>query len=155
MNTTIYEITIDDSVQHILSYAIQDKSRGHHIIKREEGTGRSCSDPLSFASFLAFALAVANLMMNGGGGKRRKRESRSCVDESIYKNLTMATSIVMNQIMSEKEQTEKSCKQQNLCIVGEKLSTLGKTGLLIGRGTKLLGEETSQFIEVITQFEFH
>merc|ERR1712113_635453 len=147
MNTTIYEITIDDSVLHLLSYSIQNRNRGHHITKREEGTGRSCSDPLSFASFLAFALAVANLMMNGGG-KRRKRETASCFDESMYKNLTLSTSIVMNEIISEKEWADRSCWQLNLCKVGKKLSTLGKTGQLIGRGTRLLGEETSQFIEL-------
>ena len=35
------------------------------ISEEEAGAARTCSDPLSFASFLAFALAVSNLVMNG------------------------------------------------------------------------------------------
>ena len=35
------------------------------ISEEEAGEARACSDPLSFASFLAFALAVSNLVMNG------------------------------------------------------------------------------------------
>ena len=48
---------------------------GNHLIeKRDMGSDRSasCTDPFAIFSFLAFALAVANLVMNmnAGGGKR-------------------------------------------------------------------------------------
>lgn len=44
--------------------------------RREAGSPRSCSDPFAFASFLAFTLALANLVMNMNG--RRRRRAAGC-----------------------------------------------------------------------------
>ena len=75
----------------------------HSLVKREEGTARSCSDPLSFASFLAFALAVANLMM-GNGRRRRSSSENSCIHRDLKEDLIMSTSTIVTGVVFSYDQ---------------------------------------------------
>ena len=140
MNVTFYEINFGGLTSQLDDIPLST----HNLVKREEGTPRSCSDPLSFASFLAFALAVANLMM--GQGKRRKR-SVSC-DNNAKKQLTVAVAEVYQVVMASEDIRTRECKQLAYCHLGRRLSTYGKTGQIIGQGTSLIDEEVYQYIKV-------
>ena len=146
--SALYEISLDnitDGPNNNLLRLFHD-SNFHNIVKREEGTPRSCSDPLSFASFLAFALAVSNLMM----GKKRKKRSMVCNNnKSIEKqNLTLATSTVIHGIMTSQYVIDKNCSEFTNCWIGEELSKLGKVGKLMAKATHLFGSSIYDDIEV-------
>ena len=137
MNAVEYEI-------HIKEKSILDT---HNLVKREEGTPRSCSDPLSFASFLAFALAVSNLMM---GRKRKRRSTDICQHKEWSQNSTQATSSVIAAILSTQNMLDKDCRTQAHCQAGRELSRLGKVGSLIAEGSQLLGNSVHNSIQVFT-----
>ena len=119
---------------------------GHHrLVKREEGTARSCSDPLSFASFLAFALAVANLMM---GRRRRRRRSPTCLDRDLKEDLIMATSTVITGVVASYDESGGFCRSRTLCDTGARLRQLGGVGRLMAEGSELLDPGISQAIQV-------
>ena len=117
----------------------------HHLEKREEGTPRSCSDPLSFASFLAFALAVSNLIMNNM--KRRKR-SVSCHHREWKQNSTLAASAVVTSLISSQNFDDEDCKEHIYCQTGRELSKLGLPGSFIADGTHLMGHKFYRSIQV-------
>ena len=117
----------------------------HHLEKREEGTPRSCSDPLSFASFLAFALAVSNLIMNNM--KRRKR-SVSCQHREWKQNSTLAASAVVTSLISSQNFDDEDCKEHIYCQTGRELSKLGLPGSFIADGTHLMGHKFYRSIQV-------
>ena len=95
----------------------------HNLVKRDEGTGRSCSDPLSFASFLAFALAVANLMM--GQGRRRKK--RSCLAQDLKEDLIMSTSTILTGVVFSYDQSRLHCRGRVLCDTGRQLRNMAQS----------------------------
>ena len=142
MNETVYEIDFGELTKHLNNI----NPGRHSLVKRDEGTPRSCSDPLSFASFLAFALAVANLMM--GMGRRRKR-SASC-GNMARKHLSLAVADVYHVVMSSEELSSSECRQLAYCQLGRRLSTFGKTGQIVAEGTSLIDEGVSQYIKVNT-----
>ena len=144
--SALYEINFNNITEASNKNLFQlfHDSYSHNIVKREEGTPRSCSDPLSFASFLAFALAVANLMMN----KRQKR-SVACDYKSIEKqNLTLATSTVIYGIVSSQYVNDENCMEFTNCWIGEELSKLGKVGKLMAEATHLFGSSRYDEIQV-------
>ena len=126
---------------------------GHHrLVKREEGTARSCSDPLSFASFLAFALAVANLMM---GRRRRRRRSPTCLDRDLKEDLIMATSTVITGVVASYDESGGFCRSRTLCDTGARLRQLGRVGRLMAEGSELLDPGISQAIQVAHLVPLH
>ena len=137
MDAVEYEISLRED-------SILDK---HNLVKREEGTPRSCSDPLSFASFLAFALAVSNLMM---GRKRKRRSLVKCEHKEWTHNTTQATSSVIAAIISSQNMLDKDCRTQVHCQAGRELSRHGKVGSLIAEGSHLLGSSVYNSIQVYT-----
>ena len=121
---------------------------GHHrVVKREEGSARSCSDPLSFASFLAFALAVANLMM-GNGRRRKKRSPATCIDRDLKDDLIMATSTIITGVVFSYDESGGFCRSRTLCDTGKQLRQFGRVGRLMAEGTELLDRGVSQGIKV-------
>ena len=121
---------------------------GHHrVVKREEGSARSCSDPLSFASFLAFALAVANLMM-GNGRRRKKRSPATCLDRDLKDDLIMATSTIITGVVFSYDESGGFCRSRTLCDTGKQLRQFGRVGRLMAEGTELLDRGVSQGIKV-------
>ena len=145
--SALYEISFDNitEVSNNNLFKLFHDSNSHNIVKREEGTPRSCSDPLSFASFLAFALAVSNLMM----GKKRKKRSVVCNNKSIEKqNLTLATSTVIHGIVASQHVIDEKCQTFTNCWIGEELSKLGKVGKLMAKATHLFGSSTYDDIQV-------
>ena len=124
------------------------EKEGHTVVRREEGTGRSCSDPLSFASFLAFALAVANLMM--GQGRRRKRSvpEGSCIDRDLKEDLIMSTSTIVTGVVYSYDQSVGACRERILCHTGRQLRQYGEVGQLMAEATDLLDHDISDAIQV-------
>ena len=129
-------------------FVLSEEAEGGHqrLVKREEGTARSCSDPLSFASFLAFALAVANLMM--GNGRRRKKRSATCVDRDLKEDLIMATSTIITGVVFSYDESRDLCRSRTLCDTGKQLRQFGPVGKLMAEGTQLLETEISEGIKV-------
>ena len=120
--------------------------RHHSFVKREDGTARSCSDPLSFASFLAFALAVANLMMGNGG--RRKKRSPSCVDRDLKDDLIRSTATIVTGVVTSYDESGGFCRSRTLCDTGNRLRHFGRVGRLMAEGSELLDSEISEGIKV-------
>ena len=118
------------------------------LVKREEGTARSCSDPLSFASFLAFALAVANLMM-GNGRRRKKRSPAACLERDLKDDLIMATSTILTGAVFSYDESGGFCRRRRtLCDTGNQLRQFGDVGRLMAEGTELLDKGISEGIKV-------
>ena len=107
---------------------------------------RSCSDPLSFASFLAFALAVANLMMGQGG--RRKKRAPTCVDRDLKEDLIMATSTIITGVVFSYDESGGLCRGRTLCDTGKQLRQFGEVGRLMAEGAELLDAGISEGIKV-------
>ena len=122
---------------------------GHsRLVKREEGTARSCSDPLSFASFLAFALAVANLMM-GNGRRRKKRSPAACLERDLKDDLIMATSTILTGAVFSYDESGGFCRRRRtLCDTGNQLRQFGEVGRLMAEGTELLDKGINEGIKV-------
>ena len=126
----------------------EEEAGGHHrVVKREEGSARSCSDPLSFASFLAFALAVANLMM-GNGRRKKKRSPATCIDRDLKDDLIMATSTIITGVVFSYDESGGFCRSRTLCDTGKQLRQFGRVGRLMAEGTELLDRGVSQGIKV-------
>ena len=124
------------------------EKEGHSVVRREEGTGRSCSDPLSFASFLAFALAVANLMM-GNGRRRKKRSPAACLERDLKDDLIMATSTILTGAVFSYDESGGFCRRRRtLCDTGNQLRQFGEVGRLMAEGTELLDKGISEGIKV-------
>ena len=87
LNITNEVLSQSPSVDHLLS------STPWPISQEEAGEARACSDPLSFASFLAFALAVSNLVMNNMR-KRRKRSVKCRAERRLEERLEQAVATV-------------------------------------------------------------
>lgn len=155
MTTYRYRLNVSQDL-HPISSCLQNNRllRGflppgeHNLVKREEGTARSCSDPLSFASFLAFALAVANLMM--GNGRRRKRSSSEnfCIDRDLKEDLIMSTSTIVTGVVFSFDQSRESCRERILCDTGRQLRHYGEVGQLMADATDLLSDEVHDTIKV-------
>ena len=87
LNITNEVLSQIPSVDHLLSVTPWP------ISQEEAGEARACSDPLSFASFLAFALAVSNLVMNNMR-KRRKRSVKCGAERRLEERLEQAVATV-------------------------------------------------------------
>ena len=147
MSETLYEISLLNSElqQTIIGFNHSE----HNVFKREAGTPRSCSDPLSFASFLAFALAVSNLMMNAGGG-RRKRRSVMCEERSgeARDRVSETMSIILTGVIASQRVSDQKCQQYFFCKIGNHLSTFDKVGDIMSEATQLLGKDIYTNIKV-------
>jgi len=128
---------------------------GHHVIgipfNNPEGTGRqSCNDPFSIFSFLAFALAVANFLMDMNDMRRRKRSLDGCHSSSSRDHLTedavlASYSIVRSALNSVG--AEEECSKRFMCEGGREARKYGKVGILVGDGAlELLGKEKREHI---------
>ena len=146
LNITNEELLQSASVDNLLS------STPWPISQEEAGEARACSDPLSFASFLAFALAVSNLVMNNM--KRRRKRSVKCgAEQRLEERLEQAVTTVFTGMLRSQRAGEEEERVASLRDIGEKLARLGRPGAIMVNATKLFGEDVFTDVKVSSVFD--
>jgi len=78
-----------------------------------EGTARSgCSDPFAIFSFLAFALAVANFLMDMNGNRRRRRSLDGCPAQDTHTENAVFFQLLIDQICLEQRRRRARMQQK-------------------------------------------
>ena len=124
------------------------------ISEEEAGEARACSDPLSFASFLAFALAVSNRLMNQMR-RRKKRSARCEAEQRLEERLGRAvTTIFTGMLRGQRGEGEVRRGEEGEVrrgahrAIGEELARLGRPGAIMVNATKLFGEDVFMDVKV-------
>ena len=144
LNITDKALSQSPRVDHLLS------STPWPISQEEAGEARACSDPLSFASFLAFALAVSNLVMNNMR-KRRKRSVKCGAEQRLEERLEQAVTTVFTGMLRSQRAGEEE-RVATLRDIGERLARLGRPGAIMINATKLFGEDVFTDVKVSSIF---
>ena len=139
-NEVLLDSPSDDSY-HLLS------STPWPISEEEAGEARACSDPLSFASFLAFALAVSNLLMNQMP-RRKKRSARCGAEQRLEERLGEAVTTVFTGMLRAQRAGEEEGRRGAHTAIGEQLARLGRPGGIMVNATKLFGEDVFTDVKV-------
>lgn len=113
------------------------------ISEEEAGEARACSDPLSFASFLAFALAVSNLLMNQMP-RRKKRSARCEAEQRLEERLGRAVTTIFTGMLRGQREVRRGAHR----TIGEELARLGRPGAIMVNATKLFGEDVFMDVKV-------
>ena len=142
LNITNEDLLQSASVDNLLS------STPWPISQEEAGEARACSDPLSFASFLAFALAVSNLVMNNM--RRRRRSVKCAAEQRLEERLEQAVTTVFTGMLRSQRAGEEEERVASLRDIGERLARLGQPGAIMVNATKLFGEDVFADVKVPT-----
>ncbi|XP_023320981.1 uncharacterized protein LOC111695748 [Eurytemora carolleeae] len=129
-------IGLPSSLMHVIYGEVEEE---------EYGTARSgCNDAFSVFGFLAFLLALVDLIMRlQAGNKRRKREdSSTCTvrvssqDNPQLKEGTLAAYSMFRGFlnsMENEEENKSSCAKLSMCEAAREAANLGEIGEVIAR----------------------
>ena len=91
-----------------------------------------CSDAFSIFGFLAFILALLNLLMTGGdmgmGGTRRRKRDNSDVNPDLMKSGLLAAHHLLQGFLQALDSPDQMCAGQTLCKAAENAAKFGDVG---------------------------
>ncbi|XP_023334789.1 uncharacterized protein LOC111706212 [Eurytemora carolleeae] len=135
-NLEIWKLHLQ-AAEGILSGLPRQMFQGLAYNRTEQGTARSgggCTDPFSIFSFLAFALAVGNFIMNMNGRKKRSIYDCSSLNEAtIHENTVLASYSILRSALNSVG-VDDWCMKKFMCEGGREARKYGKVGRIVGEG---------------------
>ena len=101
--------------------------------------GYGCDDPFAIFGFLAFLLALLQLLVDSGGEERRKRSANKCREDHLIRATpeiregVLGAAIMFQGLLNSMDTASSICEEYVVCEAAQESARLGVVGGIIGR----------------------